>query len=409
MWSCWFMVYNFFFHFFSGVHEETFCCRSPTGDPTPWGPKDILIAHLYAQRYLALGDDGSDFWKCNGATKALKRNLDTYLAHVEYRILRLRDTPRFIADKDVVPSVQIRMVSDYDAEKSLNKQEMTEHTLELEMSEEKVTLLRDTAQYVKDTPVLDTKAGVKMLLDYTIMDLQFQYGCDIDWTPTPVTEPGVGRTVDGGAPTASFSGPCDSSSSQAATESSQAATASSQAAAASSRVAAASSQAAAASSSSDGESPYYESGDDRGGDRNVVIMCWDYEDPLSHDWNNYKYPIADHFIDRFREAHAIALMFFFNEKLQEKYPVLWGQINRGWQFHFKRPIQFLDVMATQTHGDGYDEEERDWMNQAAKHFISNMTPEQLEEKGIGPDAAAAIMATKKGVCLLFSFLLCMHS
>jgi hypothetical protein len=67
------------------------------------------------------------------------------------------------------------------------------------MSEEKVNMYRDTAQYLKDTPVLDTKAGILRLVEFAVIDLQFQYGCYVEWKPTPATQPDVGCSAAGGA------------------------------------------------------------------------------------------------------------------------------------------------------------------------------------------------------------------
>jgi hypothetical protein len=71
--------------------------------------------------------------------RATKTKLDPYLAQVQYHLTLLRASPWQIADQDIPPSVQIDgMIRQFDTSKAMNKQDMTEQTLDLEMSEEKV-------------------------------------------------------------------------------------------------------------------------------------------------------------------------------------------------------------------------------------------------------------------------------
>jgi hypothetical protein len=75
-------------------------------------------------------------------------------------------------------------------------------------------------------------------------------------------------------------------------------------------------------------------GDDCCGDRVVqFIHQFDPENPLDTNWSDFKSPVAEHFVPRFRVEHAIAAMFHLDNTLAVKYPVLNGQINAGWQAH----------------------------------------------------------------------------
>jgi hypothetical protein len=100
------------------------------------------------------------------------------------------------------------------------------------------------------------------------------------------------------------------------------------------------------------EDDAYGEGDDRGGDRAVRFReQFDPENPLEIDWSGFKYPVPKHFVPRFREAHAIADMFHLNDELAVKFPVLNGQINEGWQAHYKRPVHINDILQPPSTGE----------------------------------------------------------
>jgi hypothetical protein len=71
----------------------------------------------------------------------------------------------------------------------------------------------------------------------------------------------------------------------------------------------------AESSASDSESPHYGTSYDSCGDRAIYFAAWNFEELLDNDWSDFKYPRARDFIILFREAHAIALICFFSDKL----------------------------------------------------------------------------------------------
>jgi hypothetical protein len=60
--------------------------------------------------------------------------------------------------------------------------------------------------------------------------------------------------------------------------------------------------------------------------------------------SDFKYPVPKHFIPCFCEAHAIVAMFHLNDEMAAKFPVLNGQINEGWQAHYKRPVHIKDIL-----------------------------------------------------------------
>eukprot|EP00291_Cryptomonas_curvata_P000474 CAMPEP_0172197956 /NCGR_PEP_ID=MMETSP1050-20130122/27796_1 /TAXON_ID=233186 /ORGANISM="Cryptomonas curvata, Strain CCAP979/52" /LENGTH=109 /DNA_ID=CAMNT_0012874677 /DNA_START=480 /DNA_END=809 /DNA_ORIENTATION=+ len=53
----------------------------------------------------------------------------------------------------------------------------------------------------------------------------------------------------------------------------------------------------------------------------------DPEHILDTDWTQFKYPVAGHFVPRFKEAHAVSAVFHLNTELAAKFPVLNVQIN----------------------------------------------------------------------------------
>jgi len=75
------------------------------------------------------------------------------------------------------------------------------------------------------------------------------------------------------------------------------------------------------------DSDAYGCGDDRGGGRNVQFTMIDPEHILDTDWTQFKYPVAGHFVPRFKEAHAVSAVFHLNTELAAKFPVLNVQIN----------------------------------------------------------------------------------
>ena len=151
-----------------------------------------------------------------------------------------------------------------------------------------------------------------------------------------------------------------------------------------------------------------EDGEDtpRGGDDNesdasgnseshVEFTSIDPEDVYACDWTEFKYPVAKDFVSRYREAHAVAAVFHLNAELAAKFPVLNGQINTGWQAHYKKPIHVDQILRPPRLGDlCWEDEEVEWLEQTVRYYVGAMTPEERTELGITPDRARQIL--KKG-------------
>jgi hypothetical protein len=73
-------------------------------------------------------------------------------------------------------------------------------------------------------------------------------------------------------------------------------------------------------------------------------------------------------------AHAIAAMFHLNDDLAAKFPVLNGQINEGWQAHYKRTVQINDILQPpSTSEKSYEEEEIEWLQKTVRYYVSQMS------------------------------------
>ena len=119
---------------------------------------------------------------------------------------------------------------------------------------------------------------------------------------------------------------------------------------------------------------------------------FDAEHPFDTDWTRHNYPVAKHFLTRFREAHAVAAMFHLNEELAAKFPILNGQINEGWQAHYNSPIHVDQIMKPPNTGElAWDDEDKEWLAQTVRYYVSSMSEEQLEERGITPDKAKLLL------------------
>ncbi len=139
----------------------------------------------------------------------------------------------------------------------------------------------------------------------------------------------------------------------------------------------------------------YGSDDDRGGDRNMQFTMIDPEDVYACDWTEFKYPVAKDFVPRFKEAHAVASLFHINAELAAKFPVLNGQINTGWNAHYKKPIHVDQILKPPTIGElGWEDDEVEWLEQTVRYYVEPMTREQRSELGITPEQPRQIL--KKG-------------
>ena len=142
----------------------------------------------------------------------------------------------------------------------------------------------------------------------------------------------------------------------------------------------------------DGEDAAYGEEDDRGGDRTVNFCDFDPANSFDYEWSDFKYPVAKHFVPRFREAHAMAAMFHLNDDLAAKFPDLNGQINEGWQAHFQRPIHVEEILQPPRTGkNGYNDEEMHWLQQTVRYYVSGMPQGQLDETGISSKMKSRIL------------------
>ena len=117
----------------------------------------------------------------------------------------------------------------------------------------------------------------------------------------------------------------------------------------------------------------------------------DPENIYECDWTDFKYPVAKHFVSRFREAHALAALFHLDAELAAKFPELNGQINTGWLAHYKKPIHVDQILKPPTDGElGWGDEEVEWLEQTVRYYVEPMTREQQSELGITPEQARRI-------------------
>jgi hypothetical protein len=88
-------------------------------------------------------------------------------------------------------------------------------------------------------------------------------------------------------------------------------------------------------------------------------------------------------------------MFHLNYELAAKFPVLNGQINEGWQAHYKRPFHINDILQPpSTSENSYEEEEIEWLQKTVRYSVSQMSEEQREETGITAAQARRILSGK---------------
>ena len=127
------------------------------------------------------------------------------------------------------------------------------------------------------------------------------------------------------------------------------------------------------------------------GESHVEFTSIDPEDVYACDWTEFNFPVAKHFVSRFREAHALAALFHLNAELAAKFPELNGQINTGWIAHYKKPIHVDQILKPPTDGElGWEDEEVEWLEQTVRYYVEAMTPEQRAELGISPEQARRI-------------------
>lgn len=271
------------------------------------------------------------------------------------------------------------MFIEYDARQGLNNQEMTPAQIVLDFSPQHVTDYENLCTSVlADFRNMQGNDSVKRLVRLCAIEVKFLYGCTVSWDGSDTSvaaSPSRAQPASAGPDVRAQAGALSDGGNETDPEAEK----------------------AGADERADEDSDPYGEGDDRGGDRFVHFTeRFDAENALDGDWSDFKYPVPEHFVARFREAHAIAAMFHLNDELAAKFPILNGQIHAGWQAHYKRPIHIDQILQPPTTGEfGWGDEDMQWLVQTVRFYLSSMSTEQLEERGIKPERARQIIKMRK--------------
>lgn len=351
--------------------------------PSPLTPQNFITLHNIGQKYLADKGDKtkSDFWNYHAVTRSCKGKVETYLKEYKYRLSILQENPRAAADQE---QEVVGLFINYDAGASFTNQEPAPVNMKLAFTEAHVSAYDSKSAQVV-TSLADKLTGdklVKQFVAFCACELKFLYGCSVPWDKLPVA--GQSEASDQASDPASVPASRSPSPKPKLTQ-------------------APSPKTKAQALSSGGEeggnsdTDAYGSGDDRGGDRNVQFTMFDPENIYDIDWTAFKYPVAGHFVPRFKEAHAVAAMFHLNAELAAKFPVLNGQINTGWQAYYKKPIHVDQILQPPSIGElGWEDDEVEWLEQTVRYYVEPMTREQRSELGITPEQARRILKKSTG-------------
>ena len=351
--------------------------------PSPLTPQNFITLHNIGQKYLADKGDKtkSDFWTYHAVTRSCKGKVETYLKEYKYRLSILQENPRAAADQE---QEVVGLFINYDAGASFTNQEPAPVNMKLAFTEAHVSAYDSKSAQVV-TSLADKLTGdklVKQFVAFCACELKFLYGCSVPWDKLPVA--GQSEASDQASDPASVPASRSPSPKPKLTQ-------------------APSPKTKAQALSSGGEeggnsdTDAYGSGDDRGGDRNVQFTMFDPENIYDIDWTAFKYPVAGHFVPRFKEAHAVAAMFHLNAELAAKFPVLNGQINTGWQAYYKKPIHVDQILQPPSIGElGWEDDEVEWLEQTVRYYVEPMTREQRSELGITPEQARRILKKSTG-------------
>ena len=338
------------------------------------------------------------FWASHSNLADLKDKAMVYAKCVEHRARLLEKCPRISTG---CPTQKIKLkglIRAWDPTKSLQNQLFDEILIDLDFDKETIKLYREAARsFVKFT---EGREGIPKVVQFAALEIKFMYGCDVEWNsggdpaaPAALCAPAAAGKENEAASTADK----DSSAGDAApsTQGNEAVPPPAAAlppavpppAAASPPAvpppATASKAALSDGDSSSSDSSAYSETADRGGDRIVHFQYIDPEAIMDTDWPDFKYPVAKHFIPRFRESFAVALLVFFDEQLNAKFPNLCGQVHDGWRAHFNRAMTLNDILAPPTTGEhAYDEDEMKWMYQTARFYVDKLSPSDRLARGI---------------------------
>jgi hypothetical protein len=340
--------------------------------------------HNIGQKFLAdKGGNGKvDYWKYHAAATPLKQKFEMYLKEYKHRVGILKGTPRAAADQQ---QEVVGLVRNYDAGASFTNQDAAPVNMSLAFTEEHVKDYEGISAQLATSVAKTTLTGDKLVRQFVKLcacELKFLLGCSVPWDKLPVPVAEQSASADQASVPASRSPSPQPKLTQPPSPKQKL------------------TQAASALSSGaeeddagdiDENSDAYGSGDDRGGDRNVQFTMIDPANIYDCDWTDFKYPVAKHFVSRFREAHALAALFHLDAELAAKFPELNGQINTGWIAHYKKPIDVDQILKPPTDGElGWEDEEVEWLEQTVRYYVEAMTPEQRAERGISPEQARRI-------------------
>ena len=318
------------------------------------------------------------FWASHSNLAELKDKAMVYAKCVEHRARLLEKCPR-IATGCPTQKIKLKgLIRAWDPTKSLQNQLFDEILIDLDFDKEAIKLYREAARsFVKFT---EGREGIPNVVQFAALEIKFMYGCDVEWNsggdpaaPAALCAPAAAGKENEAASTADK----DSSTGDAAPSTQEDEAVPPPAAASPPAVpppATASKAALSDGDSSSSDSSAFSETADRGGDRIVHFQYIDPEAIMDTDWPDFKYPVAKHFIPRFRESFAVALLVFFDEALNAKFPNLCGQVHDGWRAHFKCAMQLKDILETPTTGENaYDEDEVNWMYQTARFYLAKMS------------------------------------
>jgi hypothetical protein len=312
----------------------------------------------------------------------MKGKVETYLKEYKHRVGILKDTPR--AAKDQQQEI-VGLFRTYNAGASFTNQDPAPTNMALAFTEEHVKDYDGISAQLATIVAKPTMPGDKLVRQFVALcarEVKFLYGCSVPWDKLPVAEQSASADQESDpASVAASSSPSPKltqplSPKQKLTQPPSALSSGAE---------------EDDAGDTDENSDAYGSGDDRGGDRNVQFTMIDPANIYDCDWTDFKYPVAKHFVSRFREAHALAALFHLDAELAAKFPELNGQINTGWIAHYKKPIHVDQILKPPTDGElGWEDEEVEWLEQTVRYYVEAMTPEQRAERGISPEQARRI-------------------
>ena len=212
----------------------------------------------------------------------------------------LQEIPRAAADQE---QEVVGLFINYDAGASFTNQEPAQVNMKLAFTEAHVSAYDSKSAQVV-TSLADKLTGdklVKQFVAFCACELKFLYGCSVPWDKLPVA--GQSEASDQASDPASVPASRSPSPKPKLTQ------------APSPKTKAQALSSGGEEGGANNESDAYGSGDDRGGDRNVQFTMFDPENIYDIDWTAFKYPVAGHFVPRFKEAHAVAAMFHYVEPM----------------------------------------------------------------------------------------------